>query len=210
MTPVVLALNIAPARPVPWGTVKRSAIDKRPVEGELLVSLLGVEGDEQADKENHGGVDQAVYAYAREDLDRWGAELGRELSSGCFGENLTTGGVDVNGAIIGERWRIGEVLLEVTSPRIPCAVFAGFIGEPQWMKRFTQAQNPGTYFRVLVEGKLKAGDSVAVEHRPSHGITVRDVFRAKTGDRSLIPRLLEAPQLSAHLKAWAKRRLAEA
>ena len=87
---------------------------------------------------NHGGPDQAVYAYAREDLDLE-AELGRPLENGVFGENLTTEGLDVNGALIGERWRIGpDVILEVSRPRIPCGTFQGWMAQGDWIKRFTQ------------------------------------------------------------------------
>ncbi|MFJ9410401.1 MOSC domain-containing protein [Streptomyces sp. NPDC101393] len=178
-----------------------TGIDKRPVDGPVAVAPPGpkgvagggLAGDSVADRRHHGGDDQAVYAYAREDLDVWQRELGRALHNGAFGENLTTSGVEVSGALIGERWRIGGgPLLEVTSPRIPCRTFQGWLGEQGWIKRFTQAGVPGAYLRVLVPGELRAGDAVDVVHRPDHGVTVALTFRALTTERALLPRLLEA------------------
>jgi MOSC domain-containing protein YiiM len=134
-----------------------------------------------------------VYAVAREDLDDWERELGRALANGGFGENLTTEGVDVSGALIGERWRIGpDVVLEVTSGRIPCATFQGHLGEQRWVKRFTAKGAPGAYLRVIEPGEVRAGDAVEVVHRPDHDITVALQFRAVTTERGLLPRLLAA------------------
>ncbi|CAM5353763.1 hypothetical protein SALBM135S_09285 [Streptomyces alboniger] len=139
------------------------------------------------------GDDQAAYAYAREDLDAWERELGRPLANGVFGENLTTAGLDVNGALIGERWRIGDgPLLEVTSGRIPCRTFQGHLGEQGWVRRFTLRGVTGAYLRVLEPGLIRAGDPVEVVHRPEHGITAALQFRAVTTERELLPRLLEA------------------
>ncbi|MGV2917106.1 MOSC domain-containing protein [Streptomyces alfalfae] len=176
-----------------------TGIDKRPVAEPVHVSApgpgggSGLAGDEIADPRHHGGDDQAVYAYAREDLDAWERELGRPLADGVFGENLTTAGVDVNGARIGERWRIGGgPLLEVTSGRVPCRTFQGHLGETGWMKRFTRQGVTGAYLRVLEPGMIRAGDPVEVVHRPEHGITAALQFRAVTTERELLPRLLEA------------------
>lgn len=203
-SPRVVSVNVGRTQPVPWGSLKASAIDKRPVTEAVAVSELGIPTDEQTDRKHHGGADQALYAFAAEDLDRWSAIVGRALPPGCFGENLTTRGVDVNGAIIGERWAVGSTVLEVTAPRIPCSVFAGFIGEKNWIKRFIDDNNPGPYLRVIQPGTLQVGDPVSVIHRPDHGLTVRDVYRAKTGDHSLVPRLLAAPALSHALRLWAE------
>lgn len=145
------------------------------------------------DLRHHGGDHQAVYAFAREDLTAWEKELGRELSNGVFGENLTTSGLDVNGASIGERWRIGaSLVLEVTSPRIPCRTFAGWLAEKGWVKRFTQAARPGAYLRVIEPGEIKAGDDIEVVSRPEHGVTVELFFRALTTEPDLLPRVLDA------------------
>jgi MOSC domain-containing protein YiiM len=204
----VLSINVGGVRPVEWGaTPAGSAIDKRPVRGPVTVGRLGLAGDEQADRKHHGGVDQAVYAYAREDLDFWAGEAGRDLRAGQFGENLTTAGVEVTGAVIGERWRVGTAVLEVSAPRIPCRVFASWMEESHWVKRFTAAGRPGAYLRVVVTGELAAGDPVVVEHRPTHGVTVGETFRALSGEHALAGRLLLAAELPAKVRdkvrGWA-------
>jgi MOSC domain-containing protein YiiM len=134
------------------GRPGRTAIDKRPVTGSVAVGPLGLDGDEMADKQYHGGVEQALYAYAREDLDWWTEQLGRELPNGVFGENLTTAGIDISAALIGEIWQVGAVVVQLTSPRIPCVTFKSWLGEPQWVKRFAAAGRPGAYLRVLTPG----------------------------------------------------------
>lgn len=202
-TPRVRSVNAGRARPVPWGSVGRSAIDKRAVTGPVRVHTLGVEGDEQADRKHHGGTEQAVYAYASEDLDLWAAELGRDLHAGVFGENLTTEGLDLGAAHVGERWRIGTVLLEVTTPRIPCRVFQGWMDEPRWVRRFTASGRPGTYLRVVEEGVLAAGEPVVVEHVPDHHVTVAHAFRALTTDRGLLPGIAAVPGMHPALVAAA-------
>ncbi|MFJ7271567.1 MOSC domain-containing protein [Streptomyces sp. NPDC099050] len=157
------------------------------------VGASGVEGDDVCHLRHHGGDHQAVYAYAREDLDWWERELGRELSGGIFGENFTTAGLDVNGALLGERWRVGpDLLLEVASARIPCRTFQGMLGERAWVKRFTREARPGAYLRVLREGSVSPGDTVEVVHRPDHEVTVEFWFRAFTTERELLPRTLAA------------------
>ncbi|MFE7317061.1 MOSC domain-containing protein [Streptomyces sp. NPDC057555] len=202
MNATLLTVNIGRATPSPYTSAEGgTGIDKRPVDGPVAVAApgrrgvggSGLAGDAVVDTRHHGGDDQAVYAYAREDLDDWQRRLDRELTNGSFGENLTTAGVDVTGARIGERWRVGpEVLLEVTSPRIPCRTFQGWLDESGWIKRFTRAAVPGAYFRVLEAGEIRAGDTVRIEHRPDHDITVALMFRALTTERALLPRLLEA------------------
>lgn len=190
---------------MPWGQLRRSAIDKRPVDGPVLVSTLGLEGDEIADLVNHGGPDQAVYAYAAEDLDAWSAQLGRQLLPGQFGENLTTRGIDVNQAHAGDRWRVGGTLLEVAGVRIPCSVFQGFLDEKQWVKRFTQGRLPGPYLRVLKEGPVTVGDTIEVVEQRDHEVTVEFLFRALTTRRDLVPRLSAEPRIDA----FVARRLGE-
>jgi MOSC domain-containing protein YiiM len=186
-----------------------SSIDKRGVEGRLAVRALGLAGDSQSDTANHGGVDQAVYAYAAEDLDHWAALLGRELTPGQFGENLSTRGIDVTGAVIGETWRIGTTLLQVSRPRFPCVVFQNWLAEPHWVKRFTDDGRPGAYLRVLEEGEIGAGDDIVIESRPDHDVTIGLVFRAKTTDRSLIPRMLDAHDLPTADYEFAVRHAAD-
>ncbi|MER5481827.1 MOSC domain-containing protein [Streptomyces sp. NPDC002812] len=157
------------------------------------IGASGVEGDDVCHLRHHGGDHQAVYAYAREDLEWWERELGRELPGGIFGENFTTSGLDVNGALLGERWRVGpDLLLEVASARIPCRTFQGMLGEKAWVKRFTQEARPGAYLRVLREGAVSPGDTIEIVHRPDHEVTVEFWFRAFTTERELLPRTLAA------------------
>jgi MOSC domain-containing protein YiiM len=173
------------------------------------MGMVGLAGDRVYDVLNHGGPDQAVYAYAREDLDFWAAELGRPLPNGVFGENLTTEGADVNGALIGERWRIGTaVVLEVSCPRIPCGTFQGWLAEAGWIKRFTLAAMPGAYFRVIEPGEIQAGDEIEIVHRPEHDVTLALAFRALTVEPELLPRLLAADALPRETKELAARRTA--
>ncbi|MGW0118194.1 MOSC domain-containing protein [Streptomyces sp. NPDC003327] len=178
-----------------------TGIDKQPVEGPVRVTApgpkgvggSGLAGDAICELRHHGGNDQAVYAYAREDLDAWERVLGRTVRNGGFGENLTTVGVDVNGARIGERWRIGgDLVLEVSSARIPCRTFQGHLGEKGWVRRFTQEGAPGAYLRVVEPGEIRPGDAIEVLHRPDHEVTVAFLFRAVTTQRPLLPRLLAA------------------
>lgn len=178
-----------------------TGIDKRPTGGAVRVAApgakgvagSGVAGDEVCDIRHHGGNDQAVYAYAREDLDAWERLLGHPLTNGSFGENLTTYGLDVSGAKIGERWRVGpDLLLEVTSGRIPCQTFQGHLGETKWVRRFTQEGAPGAYLRVIEPGEIRGGDPIEVVHRPGHDITVALQFRAVMTEKHLLPSLLAA------------------
>jgi MOSC domain-containing protein YiiM len=211
----LLSVNVGKPRPNPWKDLSATGIDKRPVDGPVAVSApgpkgtgtVGLAGDRVYDVKSHGGSDQAVYAYAREDLDGWQAELDRPLANGVFGENLTTHGLDVNGALIGERWRIGpRVVLEVSCARIPCATFQGWLERAGWIKRFTQAALPGAYLRVIESGDIRAGDPVEIVHRPDHDVTVALVFRAMTLEPDLLPRLLAADALPWEDRELARRR----
>jgi MOSC domain-containing protein YiiM len=184
----ILSVNVAHVQPNPYKTFDVTGIDKRSASGPIEVRAPGMKdggagsglaGDTIGDRASHGGDEQAVYAYAREDLDRWERELGRTLTSGSFGENLTTVGVDVNGALIGEQWSIGDdVILEVTSPRVPCSTFRGWMGIPGWLKIFTAAAIPGAYLKVVAPGVVSAGDPVVVSFRPTQDITVAGMFRS--------------------------------
>lgn len=213
----VLSVNVGRPRPNPWKDTGVTGIDKQPVTGPVAVTApgpkgtgaVGLAGDRAYDVQHHGGTDQAVYAYAREDLDGWAGELGRELRDGMFGENLTTLGVDVNGALIGERWRIGGPagpVLEVSCPRVPCATFQGWLDEGGWLRRFTRAALPGAYLRVAGPGTIRAGDPVEIVHRPDHEVTVALVFRAVTLEPRLLPALSAADALPEEIRAAARRR----
>lgn len=186
----------------------QTGIDKRPAAGRIRVSATGVGGDYIGNRRVHGDADKAVYAYAREDAAWWSVALDREVGPGGLGENLSTKGIDVTGAVIGERWAIGGALLEVSQPRIPCATFAGFWGVPDLIKRFTSRATPGAYLRVVRVGDVRAGDPIAVVDRPAHGVTIGETFRALTTEPGLLPRLLAAPELPAGMRDRVARRVA--
>jgi MOSC domain-containing protein YiiM len=185
-----------------------SAIHKAPVDGPVRVEGINLAGDEQADRRVHGGPDKAVYAYAAEDAAWWAAELGREMPPGMFGENLTVSGLDVSGAVIGERWRAGTVELEVCQPRLPCFKLAARFGEPLMVKRFAQAGRPGAYLRIATPGELAAGDTIEVLSRPDHGVTIALVSAAILLDEELLRTASAAPQLPERLAAWMRERAA--
>lgn len=214
----VLSVNLARVRDNPDAPKRSTGIDKAAVHDSVMVRSpgpmrgglgSGLVGDTIGNQKLHGGNDQAVYAYAREDLDDWETVLDRALTNGMFGENLTTSGVDVTGARIGERWRIGSdgPLLEVSAPRTPCRTFSAFLQLHNWIKTFTQAAKPGAYLRVIEPGELRASDAISIDYRPDHDVTIGLVFRARMSDPDLLPHLLAADSLSSELKAYARRRV---
>jgi MOSC domain-containing protein YiiM len=201
----VLSVNVGRPRPVATGRrTVGTAIWKAPVAGRVAVRGVNLDGDDQADRSVHGGPDKAVYAYAIEETRAWEAELGRALGPAAFGENLTTEGIDVSGALVGERWRIGTTVLEVVQPRLPCFKLGLRMGDPSFVRRFGRASRPGAYLRIVGEGELGAGDAVEVDvaSLPDHGVTVRLISDALLLDHDLIPQALEAPQLLPELRAW--------
>lgn len=213
--PAVLTVNLGRTMAFEHASAGYTGIDKRPVDHPVMVAApgpkhvggSGLAGDDVVDRRHHGGDDQAVYAYAREDLDGWATEFGHPLPSGSFGENLTTTGVDITNTVVGEQWAIGQTLvLEVSDPRIPCRTFAGFLNERGWIKRFTARAVSGTYLRVLNAGPVRSGDEIRVVHTPDHGITVGTVFRAFTTDSDLLGQLADVQALSGEAKATIARR----
>jgi MOSC domain-containing protein YiiM len=198
----VLSVNVAEMRRIErGGELVWTGIWKHPVSGPVAVRGVNVEGDDQGDRSVHGGPDKAVYAYAREDIDWWERELGRELPDGVFGENLTLRGVDPAKALVGERWRIGSVLLEVSEPRFPCWKLGVRFDDPRMLKRFAQARRTGTYLRIVEEGALEAGDRVELVSRPAHQLSIADFTHAYLEDRSQLPRLL-IPEVSESWRDW--------
>ena len=210
MTSRVRSVNLGVVTMAPWAgdASGRSGIDKRPAAGRVGMRAGGVAGDFIGERAHHGGADKAAYAYAREDAEWWERALGREMPPGRFGENLTTEGLDVTGAVIGERWAIGTARFEVSMPRTPCTTFAGFWGVPDLIKRFTAHGAPGAYLRVVRDGNVGAGDPIEIVQRPAHGVTIGEVFRAFNGEPDRLPRLLRAPQLPERLREKAARRVA--
>lgn len=213
----VASINVGRAAPNPYKDDRSTGIDKRPVDGPVRVRPpgpkhgglgSGLVGDFIGDRKNHGGDGQALYVFQREDLDAWSDRLGRDLADGYFGENLTTSGIDVNEARIGERWRIGaDVVVQVTSPRIPCATFRGWTGERGWLMRFVKERRPGTYLKILEAGEIAAGDPIEVVHRPGHAVTIAYAFAALIDSPELLPGMLAAGRadLGEELHAMAAR-----
>ncbi|GAA4597132.1 MOSC domain-containing protein [Actinoplanes octamycinicus] len=212
-----MSVNVGAAEPAMGKDVRSTGILKKPVSAPVQVRApgpkrtglhSGVVGDHIGDTKNHGGDDQAVYAYAVEDYAWWAAELGRELPPGLFGENLTTAGLDLLGGVIGEKWEFGSgLVLQVTFGRIPCITFQNRMGEPRWVKRFAAANRTGAYLRVLTPGSLVPGDRITVAERPAHGLTLTEAFRIYMFDQSRLARLLDAPELSPALLAEVRERL---
>jgi MOSC domain-containing protein YiiM len=194
------------------GPSRWTAIDKRPCPDAVPVEALGLAGDTQCDTRHHGGPDRALYAYAAEEAAWWAAELHRDVPPGLFGENLTTLGLAVDDALIGERWHVGEpgagIEVEVRLPRIPCANLAAHVGIRGFHRRFAARGRPGAYLAVLRPGEVAPGDPVSVLHRPAHGVTVADC--AGTPDPERMRALLDsgvdvAEPLRSHAERVARR-----
>ena len=212
--PRVRSVNIGRVSDVEHpGGIERTAIGKQPAEGRVRLAApadgeAGAAGDEIGDPVHHGGRDQAVYAYAREDLDHFVELLGEPIPDGFFGDNLTTTGIDLNACLIGERWRVGDdgPLLEVASVRIPCQTFARWVAShgldaTGWVRRFTAAGRSGPYLRVIEAGEVGAGDAIEVVSRPDHDVDVATMFAAVTTRRDLLPRLDAVDDLASAARA---------
>ena len=201
--PSILSVNVGKPQPVDYrGERVMTAIWKRPVEGRIAVRGVNLAGDDQADRSVHGGVDKAVYSYSREDYEWWESELSQPMEPGTFGENLTVAGIDLNAAVIGERWQVGSAVLEVSEPRFPCFKLGIRMGDPRFLKRFAQARRPGTYLRIVAEGDVGGGDSIDVLERPRHAVTIGQFADAFLGDRTQLSGLLAADQLSDEWRSW--------
>jgi len=200
----VLSVNVGTPREFEYnGRPVRSAIWKSPIVGRVAARGVNLAGDDQADRHAHGGPDKAIYAYAVEDARWWEHQIGRPLVYGEFGENLTTEGLEVNDALVGERWQVGTLLLEVSEPRIPCWRLGVRMNDKMFPRRFTEAMRPGAYLRIVAEGDVGTGDEIRVVERPAHDLTIRDVFRIYSRDRQEIERLLSVPQMSESWRRWA-------
>src|SRR5215813_7118628 len=206
----VLSVNVGPVREFQYnGHPAKSAIWKSPAVGRIAARGVNLAGDDQADRKAHGGPDKVVYAHAVEDARWWEQQIGRALAYGEFGENLTTEGIEVNDALVGERWQVGTLVLEVSEPRIPCWRLGVRMNDKMFPRRFTEALRPGAYFRLVVEGGVGAGDEIRVVERPAHDLTIRDVFRIYTRDREDVERLLAVPRISESWRGWAQHFLEE-
>jgi MOSC domain-containing protein YiiM len=204
----VVSVNVGPVRTYAWcGRTMRSAIDKRPVDRAVTVRTSGPDGDGHASPDVHGGPDKAVYAYSTADYRWWEAELGRPLAPGTFGENLTVTIPDPAAAVIGERWRVGGCLLQVSEPRTPCWKLGMRMDDTAFPRRFARAHRTGILLRVLQEGPVAAGDPVTVLDRPAHGLTAGAVLATYLGEPDGdLDAVLAAPELAGHWHRWAEHR----
>jgi MOSC domain-containing protein YiiM len=175
------SVNVGGAlRTVEWqGRTVTTGIWKSPVDGRVAIRGVNLDGDRQADLRVHGGPDKAVYAYAVEDYEWWSDELGMPVAHATFGENLTTSGVDLDGSVIGTRWRVGTAELEIAQPRLPCFKLNIRMDDPEFKQRFAAAERFGAYLRVITEGDVGRGDAIEIVHPPAAGITVRELARAR-------------------------------
>jgi MOSC domain-containing protein YiiM len=175
---------------------QNTGIFKQPVDGPVQVTAEGLAGDYIANQKHHGGPDQAVYIYGSDDYDFWADELGRRIAPGLFGENLTISGLESAMFNVGDILRIGKVVLQVTSPRIPCTKFAAKIGDPMFIKKFKEAERPGIYTRVLRTGTLRSGDTVTREPYVEETVSILEMYREHYNpDKSeaTLRRFLNAP-----------------
>ncbi|HEX2729446.1 MAG TPA: MOSC domain-containing protein [Rubrobacteraceae bacterium] len=174
----LLSVNLGRGRAIPRaGKPRKTGIYKLPADGAVRVTAEGLEGDEILDRENHGGVDQAVYVYGAPDYEWWSEALDRELRPGAFGENLTISGLRSADALIGDRLLIGSAILEVTAPRIPCVTLATRMDDPAFLKRFRTAERPGVYCRVIREGEVRVGDAVSYQGYQGDAVSAVEMFR---------------------------------
>jgi MOSC domain-containing protein YiiM len=210
----VISVNAGRPKRVDFRTTSlpETAIERLPVEGRVRITSYGVEGNACASTHVHGDEFMRVYAYAAEDYRWWEGELGAALRPGLFGEQLTTEGVDLNAALVGETWRVGSAVLRIAHVRTPCQTFKGWMGHQghdatAWLRRFTAAARPGPYFRVIEEGAVEAGDPIAVLDRPTHDVTVAAMFRALMSEPALLPALLQVEGLKPWVHERARRAL---
>lgn len=206
----VLSVNIGTAKEFEYkNRTAKSAIWKSPTSNRLMAQGINLDGDEQADREAHGGVDKAIYAYAIEDIHWWQDKINRSIEYGEFGENLTTQGIDVNNSLVGEQWKVGNAILEVSEPRIPCWRLGVRMNDKTFPREFTRALRAGTYLRIATEGDIGEGDEVTIAYKPDHDLTVREVFRIYTKSHDEAARLLAVSQISDAWKRWANDILAK-
>ena len=207
----VVSVNVGKAQPIanekPSGL---TGIFKQPRLEPVLVSPLGLEGDAIVDTENHGGLDQAVYLYTMPDYEWWSAHLGRPLAPGTFGENLTITDLESATLVIGDRLRVGAMMLEITAPRIPCVTLAVRMEDPQFVKKFRDGEKPGAYCRVIATGQVMVNDPVELIPYQGPRVSVLDLFRSfyqKDLSAAELRRFIAAP-IAERDRAYYAQRLA--
>lgn len=205
----VVTVNVGRPRTVEWqGRKVRTAIWKEPVAGPVPVRGVNLEGDDQADRRVHGGTHKAVYAYGAEDYRWYSEQIGMELGPGTFGENLTVEGFDLRQAVVGERWRVGTCVLEVSEPRMPCFKLGLRMGTADFVDLFGVVGRYGTYLRIVEEGEVTAGDTIELLSAPEPAITVAELAGSRhTDDVDLLERVAASESVSASWAEAARRAL---
>jgi len=205
----VISVNLGEPRQVEWaGRSVRTAIWKTPTEARVPIEHDNLVGDAQADLRVHGGPDKAVYAYASEDYRWWEGHLGAPLSAGTFGENLTTEGVELANAVIGEVWGIGTTKLQVAQTRQPCFKLGIRMGDAGFVQEFDQARRYGVYLRIGEVGEVGVGDEISLLSRPTHGMTAAEFADTlDSHDLVAIRRLVEIDEVPQGIKLWARRQI---
>jgi len=200
----IVSVNVARPETIEFdGKAVKTGIYKRPVEGQVRVSRLGLEGDSVVDETVHGGLDQAVYLYFTEDYDWWAGQLGKTLAPGTFGENLTVSGLAGRDLVVGDRLMINDIELEITAPRVPCFKLGKRMDDSAFPKAFAKAARPGAYARVLREGSLQTGDEMVLEATAGDFVSVKEVFvewHKKDRSPALIKKALASPIGRVHKK----------
>lgn len=205
----VISVNVGQATAVQVGNKSKvTGIRKHPIPGHVKVTQQGLEGDHILDKKHHGGPDQAVYVYTREDYDAWAELLGHELEPGTFGENLLISGLESDDIRVGDRLKTGDVLLEVSGVRIPCGTLGARMGDAGFVKRFVKMRRPGFYARVIESGDVERGDLISYTSATADAPQITEIFDlvyAKNRDKNRLKELQKYPlaeRLQINIKEW--------
>ena len=200
----LLSVNVSQPQEVSYnGKRIKTGIFKEPVSGRTMMRRLNLDGDGQGDLSVHGGIHKAVYIYPTEHYDYWKRELGRDdLTYGKFGENLTVKGLLEETVHIGDVFRIGEALVEVSQPRVPCFKLGIKMGDPQIVKPFLASKRVGFYVRVLEEGEVGAGDAIERMKVGDGGMTVKEIVHLRHFDNTNTEAAEKAASLPALTPSW--------
>ena len=200
----LLSINVGLPREVLWNDkAVTTAIFKSPVEGPVTLRRHNLDGDRQADLSVHGGPTKAVYVYPSQHYAYWAKELpDADLPWGSFGENFTAEGVAEDAVCIGDEFRIGGIRVVVTEPRMPCVKLAIRFGRADMLKKFLKSQRTGFYFGVVEDGQVRAGDELERVSEHPDGLTVADVTRLYTTEKTNTDLLRKAVSVAALPESW--------
>ncbi|MGH9430732.1 MAG: MOSC domain-containing protein [Terriglobia bacterium] len=200
----IASINVSKVREISHsGSIVRTGIFKVPVSGRVRLRPLSLDGDDQADLENHGGIYKAVYAYPAEHYEFWMQQINRsDLAFGQFGENLTVEGLLEDEIHVGDIFQVGSAVVEVTQPRTPCYKLGIKMGLPEFPKRFLASGRVGFYLRVIQEGEIGAGDTMECTDRDPESMSVREISHLKYFDRENLKAIKKALKIRALSPQW--------